>query len=415
MFLAFKLADIIQVPFGYLMSWLYQLTTNYGWTLILFAIVVKFILYPVTAKSKKSTMKMSRLTHRVKAIQKKYENDQQKQSEAMRALYKEEGVSMGGGCLWSFVPLLILFPLYAVVRQPITYMLHETAEIAAQIVAVIKEGAPELFNANNFYEQMAAAPVIPNFAAALKEAIPAIKDSTLEGVNFNFYGIDLGAIPQFNVFQWEKWDWAHIGSFLIPLLSAGSQVLSMVISQKMNNSLVTDEKGLEDKETAKDSQANQTSKTMMWMMPLMSLWIGFTLPCALSLYWLVQGVVSTLMDLYLTRKYRTIYDAEDAERLKKALAEEAIEAEKERLRAERRAANPDGITENTSKKKLQQKQQKEAEAAKAAAAKEYAARKGIIEEDPAEENAPLSGIKERPNCKGRAYDPNRYSNQTTEE
>jgi len=415
MFLAFKLADIIQVPFGYLMSWLYQLTTNYGWTLILFAIVVKFILYPVTAKSKKSTMKMSRLTPRVKAIQKKYENDQQKQSEAMRALYKEEGVSMGGGCLWSFVPLLILFPLYAVVRQPITYMLHETAEIAAQIVAVIKEGAPELFNANNFYEQMAAAPVIPNFAAALKEAIPAIKDSTLEGVNFNFYGIDLGAIPQFNVFQWEKWDWAHIGSFLIPLLSAGSQVLSMVISQKMNNSLVTDEKGLEDKETAKDSQANQTSKTMMWMMPLMSLWIGFTLPCALSLYWLVQGVVSTLMDLYLTRKYRTIYDAEDAERLKKALAEEAIEAEKERLRAERRAANPDGITENTSKKKLQQKQQKEAEAAKAAAAKEYAARKGIIEEDPAEENAPLSGIKERPNCKGRAYDPNRYSNQTTEE
>ena len=415
MFLAFKLADIIQVPFGYLMSWLYQLTTNYGWTLILFAIVVKFILYPVTAKSKKSTMKMSRLTPRVKAIQKKYENDQQKQSEAMRALYKEEGVSMGGGCLWSFVPLLILFPLYAVVRQPITYMLHETAEIAAQIVAVIKEGAPELFNANNFYEQMAAAPVIPNFAAALKETIPAIKDSTLEGVNFNFYGIDLGAIPQFNVFQWEKWDWAHIGSFLIPLLSAGSQVLSMVISQKMNNSLVTDEKGLEDKETAKDSQANQTSKTMMWMMPLMSLWIGFTLPCALSLYWLIQGVVSTLMDLYLTRKYRTIYDAEDAERLKKALAEEAIEAEKERLRAERRAANPDGITENTSKKKLQQKQQKEAEAAKAAAAKEYAARKGIVEEDPAEENAPLSGIKERPNCKGRAYDPNRYSNQTTEE
>ena len=415
MFLAFKLADIIQVPFGYLMSWLYQLTTNYGWTLILFAIVVKFILYPVTAKSKKSTMKMSRLTPRIKAIQKKYENDQQKQSEAMRALYKEEGVSMGGGCLWSFVPLLILFPLYAVVRQPITYMLHETAEIAAQIVAVIKEGAPELFNANNFYEQMAAAPVIPNFAAALKEAIPAIKDSTLEGVNFNFYGIDLGAIPQFNVFQWEKWDWAHIGSFLIPLLSAGSQVLSMVISQKMNNSLVTDEKGLEDKETAKDSQANQTSKTMMWMMPIMSLWIGFTLPCALSLYWLIQGVVSTLMDLYLTRKYRTIYDAEDAERLKKALAEEAIEAEKERLRAERRAANPDGITENTSKKKLQQKQQKEAEAAKAAAAKEYAARKGIVEEEPAEENAPLSGIKERPNCKGRAYDPNRYSNQTTEE
>ena len=120
------------------------------------------------------------------------------------------------------------------------------------------------------------------------------------------------------------------------------------------------------------------------------------------------------MDVYLTKKYRKIYDAEDAERLKKAMAEEALEAEKERIRAERRAANPNGITENTSKKKLQQKQQKEQEAAKAAAAKEYAAKKGESVEDKGEKK-PLSGIAERPNCKGRAYDPNRYSDHTTEE
>ena len=110
MFLAFKLADLVHVPFGWLMNLLYQLTTNYGWTLIIFAVLVKIILFPVTAKGKKSTMKMSRLSPRIQALQKKYENDQQKQSEAVRALYKEEGVSMGSGCLWSFVPLLILNP-----------------------------------------------------------------------------------------------------------------------------------------------------------------------------------------------------------------------------------------------------------------------------------------------------------------
>ena len=415
MFLAFRLVDIIQVPFGYLMSALYQLTANYGWTLILFALVVKIILFPATAKGKKSSMKMSRLSPQIQALQKKYENDQQKQSEAIRQLYKEEGVSMGGGCLWSLVPLLILLPLYAVVRQPITYMLHETAEVAAQIVAIVKEGNPGLFNGNNFYEQMAAAPVLPNFAAQLKEAIPTISEKTLEGVDFNFFNIDLAAIPQFNVFKWEKWDWAHIGAFLIPVLSAGSQVVSMLISQKMNNSLVTDEKGLEDKETAKKSQANQTSKTMMYTMPLMSLWIGFTLPCALSLYWLAQGIVSTLGDVYLTNKYRKIYDAEDAERLKRAMAADAIEEEKERLRAERRAANPDGITENTSKKKLQQKQQREAEEARREAAREYAAKKGLVTEEAAPAETTLSGIKDRPFCKGRAYDPNRYSTETTEE
>ena len=178
----------------------------------------------------------------------------------------------------------------------------------------------------------------------------------------------------------------------------------------MNNSVITNEKGLQDEETAKKSQQNQSTQVMMWMMPLMSLWIGFTIPAGLSIYWFVQGLVSIVQDVYLTNRYRKIYDAEDAVRLQKKLEREKEEAEKERQRAERRAANPDGITENTSKKKLAQKQQKEADAAKAAAAKEYAARKGLPTEPETEEKLPLSGMKDRPNCKGRAYDPGRYRN-----
>ena len=195
------------------------------------------------------------------------------------------------------------------------------------------------------------------------------------------------------------------------------QLLSMFLSQKMNNSLVTDEKGIQDKETAQNSQSNQQMKMMMWVSPVMSLWIGFSMPAALSLYWFAQGIVTTIADVYLTQKYRKIYDAEDAERLKKAMAEEAEEAEKERIRAERRAANPDGITANTSKKKMQQAKLREQEAAKAAAAKEYAAKKGIVTEEPEQKkkNTALSGIESRPYCKGRAYDPNRYNTQTTEE
>ena len=406
--------DFIRVPFGYLLSWLYQLTSNYGVALIIFAVLLKLILLPATAKSKKSTMKMSRLQPRLQALQKKYANDQQKLSEATQALYREEGVGMGAGCLWSLIPLFLLIPLYEVVRQPITYLLHEK-EAAAEIVKIIKEAAPAAFGKNNYYDQLTAAQLIPQYAEQLK-AIVAHPES-LEGIHFGFLGIDLGRIPSFNVFAWKVWDWATIGAFLLPLLSAGGQVLSMLISQKMNNSLVTDEKGLQDKETAKNSQANQSNKVMMYMFPLMSLWIGFTIPCALSLYWFIQGLVSTGIDVYLTKKYRTIYDAEDAVRLAKAMEQEAIEAEKERLRAERRAANPDGITANTSKKKLQQQQQREQEAAKAAAAKEYAIKKGLITEEEAQEKAPsvMSGIPSRPYCKGRNYDPNRYASQNTEE
>ena len=319
-----------------------------------------------------------------------------------------------GGCLWSFVPMLILIPLYAVIRQPIVYMLGETAEVASQIVEVIRGLEPGLFTANAIYEQLAAAQAIPKYAAEIQAAIPGISADTLAGIDFTFLGINLGNIPSFNVFAWEVWNWATIGLFLIPLISAGSQMLQMWISQKMNESVITNEKGLVDKETAEKSQSAQSTKMMIWMMPLMSLWIGYSVPAGLSVYWLVGGIIRTIEDIILTRHYRKIYDAEDAVRLQRAMEAEALEAEKERIRAERRAANPEGITTNTSKKKLQQKQRTEEEAAKAAAAKEYAAKKGLDVEE-AEAKTTMSGIADRPWCKGRNYDPDRYTADPTEE
>lgn len=415
MFLAFQLSDIITVPFGYLLSFLYQLTGNYGVAMILFAVLVQVVLLPINAKSKKSMMKMSRLTPRVQEIQSRYANDPQKQNELIQKLYRDEGASMGGGCLWSLIPLLILWPLLAVVRQPITYILMESADVAQQIVSVIKDAAPSMFSSNSYYDQVIAAQAIPQFVEELKAAIPGISETTLAGINFNFLGINLGTIPQFNIFSesWV-WNWAHIGAFLIPVISAASQVLQMWISQKTNNSVVTNEKGIQDEETAKKSQQNQSMQTMMWMMPLMSLWIGFSVSAGLSLYWFMGGVVRMVTDPIMTNHYRKIYDAEDAIRLQKAMEEDRIEAEKERIRAERRAANPDGITTNTSKKKLQKQQRDQEQAAKAAAAREYAARKGILEEDE-EESSCMSGIPSRPYCKGRNYDPNRYASQPTEE
>ena len=414
MLLAFQLSDIVTVPFGWLLGQLYHLLDNYGLAMIVFAVIVQLVLLPITMKSKKSMMKMSRLQPKMQEIQRKYANDQQKQNEAIQQLQKEEGATMGcGGCLWSFVPMLILLPLFTVIRQPMVYILGESAENVEQIIKIVKELEPGLFGSNNYYDQVTAAQAISKYATQIAAAIPGISADTLAGINFDFLGgINLGAIPSFNVFKWEVWNWATIGAFLIPVVSAGSQVLQMFLSQKANDSVITNDKGVQDKETAENSQTAQQSKMMMWMMPLMSLWIGFTVPAALSLYWFVGGVVRMVEDHILTKHYRKVYDAEDAVRLQRAMEQEAIEAEKERLRAEKRAANPDGITANTSKKKLQQKQKEAEDAAKAAAAKEYAARKGIVEEEEPEKQT-LSGIADRPYCKGRAYDPNRY--ESTEE
>ena len=233
MFLAFKLSNLITVPFGWLLGQLYHLFENYGIAMIVFGILVQLIMLPIKAKSKKSMMKMSRVQPLIQDIQKRYAGDSQKQNEMLQKLYQEEGISMGGGCLWSMVPLFILIPLFTVIREPLTYILGETAEASAQIINVIKTAAPEMFSKNSYYDQVTAAQAIPQFAEQLKAAIPGISESTLAGMNFSFLGINLGMIPQFNIFSatWA-WDWAHIGAFLIPFLSAGSQVLSMLIAQK---------------------------------------------------------------------------------------------------------------------------------------------------------------------------------------
>ena len=408
MFLAFKLSDIITVPFGWILAQLYNLTGNYGIAMILFAVVVYMALLPMTAKSKQSMMKMSRIQPAMQEIQRRYASDQQKQAEALRQLQQEEGVSMGGGCLWALIPMFILFPLFTVIREPITYILGTSSEVSNQIVELLKGLDPEAFGNNVAYAQVTAAQMIPQYASEIKAAIPAIEDAVLAGINFEFLGLDMGAIPSWTFWSWDAMNWANIGLFLIPLLSAGSQMLQTKIMQKQNESVIVDKNGVQDEEAAKNSQQAQTSQSMMLMMPIMSLMIGFSVSAGLSIYWFVGGLVRTIQDIILTKHYRKIYDAEDAIKLQRKMELDAIEAEKERIRAERRAANPEGQTQNTSKKKLQKAEAQREAAQKAEALKEYNAKRGIVEEEQPEKET-LSGISDRPYCKGRAYDPDRYN------
>lgn len=401
----FKLSDVIRVPFGYLMDWLYQLTDNYGAALILFSLIVNTILLPMRAKSKKSMLKMSRLSPLVKALEAKYGDDKTKYQQEVMALYKEEGISQFGGCLWSFVPVLILFPLYYVIREPLTYMIHNAKSVSAGIVAYMTQVMPDLFSGNTFYAQLTATGHLGEVAEELKQ-VELFADAKLRALNFSALGVDLAQIPTFRFWAWEGADWNKIGLLLIPLISAATQLGSMLISTKMNGQVATNADGEKDEEAAKS--ASQSNATMFIMGPVMSLWIGYSMPAALSVYWAAQAVFNTIQDYFLTVHYRKIYDAEDAERQERAALRRAEEAEKERQRALHREQNPDGITENVSKKKIKQ-QEKEAAAA---AAREYQARKAAetkVDAEPAEtEQAPVSGPADRPYARGRAYRADHY-------
>ena len=390
------LSDIIRVPFGYLLDWLYTFTNNYGLALILFSLIVKLVLLPMSVKSKKSMLKMSRLSPQVKALEAKYGDDKQKYQLAVQQMYKEEGVSMGGGCLWSFIPLIILLPLYYVIREPITYMMHNSRSISEAIVAFIQASGENL-GTNSYYAQLAAAGHIGDYMEELK-SLAVTANANLQAMNFQFLGIDLSGIPSIKF--WECEGWGEIGLFLIPVVSAGLQAASMWISQKMNNQVATNADGEQDADAAK--AANQTNATMMLMMPLMSLWIGFSMPAAISIYWIAQAVFGAVQDYFLTKHYRKVYDEEDAAKQEIAAKRRAEEAEKERQRALRREQNPDGITDNVSKKKIRQQEKEAAEKA----ARAYEAKKNPVQES--EEKKPLSGDPERPYSRGRAYDPAHY-------
>ena len=390
------LSDLIRVPFGYLLDWLYTFTNNYGLALILFSLIIKLVLLPMSVKSKKSMLKMSRLSPQVKALEAKYGDDKQKYQLAVQQMYKEEGVSMGGGCLWSFIPLIILLPLYYVIREPITYMMHNSRSVSEAIVAFIQASGENL-GKNSYYAQLAAAGHIGDYMDELK-ALAVTANANLQAMNFQFLGIDLAGIP--TVRFWECEGLGEIGLFLIPVVSAGLQAASMWLSQKMNNQVATNADGEQDADAAK--AANQTNATMMLMMPIMSLWIGFSMPAAISVYWIAQAVFGAVQDCILTKHYRKVYDEEDAVKQEIAAKRRAEEAEKERQRALRREKNPDGITDNVSKKKVRQQEKEAAEKA----ARAYEAKKNPVQES--EEKKPLSGDPERPYSRGRAYDPSHY-------
>lgn len=404
----------LKLPFAYVLEWLTTTTGSYALALFLFALIVKLVLLPASAKSKKSMMKMSRVTPKVKALEAQYADDKQKYQEEVNKLYKEEGVSTCGGCLWSLIPLLLLIPLYEIIRQPITWQIfHGNYGMMTQVTDALKNATIAGIDVKNAYWEMSALTQMPELISAIKAAAPeaaaalqAANPILTNAATFSLFGINLSAIPQWKLWTINPLTWNEIGQFLIPVASGGFNYLSMFISQKMNNQVVVNKDGEKDAEMAKAGQAS--NKIMNYMMPLMSVVFGFMFPAGLSIYWIAQAIIGIVQDYFLTKHYKKVYDAEDEIKRQLAAKHAAEEAERERIRAERRAANPDGITENTSKKKLEQQKRAEKAAAEAAYQAKQAELRGEAPAEPAVDAA-------RPFSRGRAYRADRYDGQNNEE
>ena len=385
--------EIITWPFAKLMVLFYNLTNSYGLALILFSLTVNLVLMPFMAKSKKSMLRTTRLQPKIQEIQRRHEGNQQKLNAEMQKLYQEEGFNPASGCLWSLLPLFLLFPLYSIIRLPITRMMMADASVVDSLSELFTEQVSNLSARAAGYKEI----ILTNLAHTNWSSIPEeLKTKGLMDINLNFLGVPLGDTPDWRVIFTGPWTWAAIGLFLIPFISAGLSWVSMKVSTAINP-------------TTADAQSQSMNKSMNMMMPLMSVVFCFMMPAAMGIYWISNSVFGMARDYALTKYYKKQLDIEDAERLAaRSQREKELEAkreETERLKAEGKTE----VNANTSKKKLQASEKQKSEERKAAISRdERAARRerlGIKETE-----KPASQVGNRRYARGRAYVPDRYEN-----
>ena len=369
---------IICIPFAWLVRLFYTLTGSYGLAIILFTLVVKLIMLPFQVKSKKSMMRMNRMNGKIQEIQKKYANNQAKMGEEMQKLYAEEGVSPMSGCLWSFLPLPILLALYSIMRQPSTHLMMISKDTAAGLVEKAAAAGVDITNIATVKDgvtQFTAYGQI-NLVKAITSQAPEVVDGLDKWIHldFSFIGLDLAATPT-SVFGSFSFSWAVIGLILIPILAGGFQLLMSIYTMR----------------TQPQQGANGASmKGMMYMMPLMSVYIAFIMPAALGIYWIAQSVFSLIQEVIMTKFFNKKLEEEENARY------EARQADRQRRQEEAKRLQEEQKKQAAQKQTLKQKQ-KAAQAAKAA----KAAKAG-------RSTTEAGRVGDRPYARGRSYKADRY-------
>ena len=375
----------ICVPFAWLVRLFYNLTNSYGVALILFTLVIKLIMLPFQMKSKKSMMRMSRVSGQMQDLQKRYAKNQAKFQEEMQKLYEEEGVNPMSGCLWSFLPLPILMALYSIIRQPITHFMMLSKDVLQTVVQSVADAGVDLTNIV-MMDKVTGAPALKDglyqMAAYgqinLVKAVQEMGLSTPDGwfnVNYKFLGLDLTATP------WEyiksfTFTWAVIGVILIPILAGLSQFVFSKLTMKT--------------QPQADAAGGASMKSMMYMMPLFSVYIAFIMPAALGVYWIAQSVFSLIQEAILNKTFSAKLSEEEEARFRARQADRQKRMEEARIQERQRQQ------EEQKKQTLREKQQaaqaaKAVKAAKAATSTTEAGRVG-----------------DRPYARGRAYKADRY-------
>jgi len=285
--------DFFANIFGYILNWIYILVNNYGWAIIIFSILIKLAMLPLSIKQQKTLKKNEKIQKEMKILQIKHNGNPERLNQEMMELYRREKINPFGGCFSVIIQMILIIAMFMLVRSPLTYMKQiDESKITEQINEIKKE-----------YGENSVSATYPEMSL-----VKSLQDRNLTEnemyLNMQFCGLDLSMVPQENYKDYKV--------YIIPALYVISSIVSIKITTKTNKNNRKEDKGKESnkltnkediKEMDQEEMSQQMNKTMSLMMPILSVSIALVAPLGLALYWLVNNVIMIIERLILNKVF----------------------------------------------------------------------------------------------------------------
>lgn len=269
--------------FGYILNWLYEFFNNYGIAIIILSVLLRIILIPITIKQQSTMKKTAKLQEQMKILQVKYKNNPEKLNQEMMNLYKTEKMSPFSGCFSSIIQLVIVLSMFWLVSQPLTYM----KKVDPEIINNYKQEISQNSETRTAYPEIA-------IVEQKGQSDPVVQ------INMDFLGIDLSKVPTQSLNDWRV--------YIIPLLYILTSIISVRMTINMQKKQADKDKKkdvvIEDGKVQEEEEINpmeQMNKSMMYMMPIMSIMIAIIAPLGLALYWLVSNILMIIERLIINK------------------------------------------------------------------------------------------------------------------
>jgi YidC/Oxa1 family membrane protein insertase len=306
----FILSKILGYPLGFIMYGIYKLVKDYGLALIIFTVLVKLLLFPIAYKQQKSMIKQQALAPKLEKLKKSYANNPQKYQEEQMKLYSDAGINPMASCLPLLIQLPILYGILDVVYRPLTHILrlskstiNEATEILSNYFTANDITVPSSFNSRPELSILTYLRTNPElFSQELVDKVGSF-NNTLLGF------IDLGQTPTIHP---DVWNASSVCLLMIPILSGLFQLILTIYTQYKQRQ--------RNPETA---QAMGSMNTMLYIMPLFSIWIAYSFPAGVGFYWAISSLFSLAQTIFLNNYF-------NEERSAKILAKESAKVKEKR-------------------------------------------------------------------------------------